>query len=169
MYHSYKGHVGKTQRSFCESRETATFDKPTFSPKNATDRIKLKVGLVATTKEKTKDASMRRLLTLLPSVTFPTHILPYLESYQNVSPLCYWCAFSQCLVRNVLSRHNRKIASFIIRLHNHGDTWWPYIVLQQDDPYVISIYLCKLLPFPIFQDTFSRKKKNRTSICIRGD
>ena len=131
IYHSYKGHVGKTQRSICDIRETATFDKPTFSPKNATDRIKLKVGLVATTKEKTKDASMRRLLTLLPSVTFPTHILPYLESYQNVSPLCYWCAFSQCLVRNVLSRHNRKIASFIIRLHNHGDTWWPYVVLQQ--------------------------------------
>ena len=86
---SYKGHVGKTQRSICEIRETATFDKPTFSPKNATDRIKLKVGLVATTKEKTKDASMRRLLTLLPSVTFPTHILPNLESNQNVSPLFY--------------------------------------------------------------------------------
>ena len=57
--------------------------------KNATDRINLKVGLVTTTKEKTKDASMRRLLTLLPSVTFPTHILPNLESYQNVSPLFY--------------------------------------------------------------------------------
>ena len=69
--------------------------------KNATDRIKLKVGLVATTKEKTKDASMRRLLTLLPSVTFPTHILPNLELYQNVSPLFYWCAFSLCLVRYV--------------------------------------------------------------------